>query len=178
MQKVLGWVEEQAKRYPISHVEIQHSSGVRVDRIGLEMGMTNSDFSNRISSAVSEDSEGYPGSESIYHLFFYKDGGEGQPECRKIIRFSGEPTDADTRASEAPDEKGITAQLMRHQEQNMRTAERMSVAAMSDLTAQNRALWDRQKEMQERELESTMLLRKTLLDQGALELQREAQRNE
>jgi hypothetical protein len=67
---------------------------------------------------------------------------------------------------------------MRHQEQNARIVERMSTTAMQELGGQNAMLWGRIKEMQAKEMETMMLLRKTLLDQGALEMQREQARTE
>jgi hypothetical protein len=179
LQKISGWIQDQIKRYPIGAVELQHSTGGKVDRFALEEGMTNTELASAIWTAVVEDAEElYPGHESTYVCFFYDKSG-ADPQCRKAFRYSASSADkTELAASEAPTESGLLAMTMRHQEETMRIADRMSMGALAEATAEKAILRDRERQMMDREFASMALVRKHMLDQGALELQREQQRTE
>jgi hypothetical protein len=178
-QKIMGWIQDQAKRYPIGAVELQHSTGGKVDRFPLEEGVTNAEYASAIWTAAVEDAEElYPGQESTYVCFFYDKSGV-EPQCRKAFRHSASSADkTELAASETPTESGLLAMTMRHQEATMRIADRMSMGALAETTAEKAILRDRENRMMDRELALLALVRKSMLDQGALELQREQQRTE
>ncbi len=121
--------------------------------------------------------------ESSYYLFFHRAANDpksdGTPECRRVIRIAASATGTgDIRTSEPANETGMAAQAMRHQEKNLEIIERMTLTSMKELQGQNTMMWSRMKQLQDRELETMMVLRKTLLDQADIEQQREKARTE
>jgi hypothetical protein len=186
--KIQQYIEEQAARYAIGSIHVHHQMNGPVDRIYAVAGKNPGDLAQLVWKAMTDDAAAFPGQVNQYFMYFHKavsdadPGDETEPIARKPIQVSS-PDDADgdpnlARASEGPDEKGLVAQAMRHQETNMRTAERMTISSMADMQAMNARLWERIKQMQDREMETMMIARKALLDQGQLEMQREQMRQE
>jgi hypothetical protein len=181
MERIIKFLTEQAKKYPIQAIEIRHSDESKVDRFVVAEGTTTLDLSALLWEAIETDN--VFGTEQIYWLYFYREI-EGQPasdvpECRKPLRISGAPLDAGhVSSTERADEQGLASQAMRHQEFNVQVIERLLVSSVKDAHEQNAKLHARLSQAAEREMDMLGLVRSHMLDQSQLELQKEAARQE
>jgi hypothetical protein len=176
IHKITQWIVEQTKRYPIEAIAVVHSNGNPVDKFPFRTGTPAEEFAAELYKAMEEDAEAF-GSDQLYFLLFYRDASSALHECRKPVRVAGPPS-TDIQASEAPNEVGLVAQAMRHQEINVKTVENLLVTFMKKTDDQLDRQYRRNNELSIQNMEMATSMRSMLLDQSELELKKKQAESE
>ena len=170
IHRIAQWLDEQGKRYPIEAVAVVHSNGNPVDKFPFKPGPSE-EFAAELYKAMEEDAEAF-GPDQLYFLLFYRDASSPVHECRKPVRVSGVAS-TDIQATEAPDEKGLVAQAMRHQEVNVKTVETLMVTFMKKMDDNLDRQYRRNNELMQQNMDMATDMRRMLLDQSEVELRKQ-----
>jgi hypothetical protein len=117
-EKIIAWIDSRLRKSPLE-IDINHQRGDKVESIELEENETTEDLVKRVFAAAEDDAKGMMGPQVYWILL--RTAGTRDVVSRKSITVDGELFEKG-RGSESPDEYGLTAQSMRHNEGVMKMA--------------------------------------------------------